>query len=178
MAVVSRDEGISQACAENDRLHHFKELPSYLVAVASEDTTLAAFIRDMIPRARARSVRGEEAVRPTRVLRGRPGWRRRGSRTYGRHFYEDIEIISITHNRAQVEIPATVNLTANVTYACPGTGIWGPRRQGVDVPGRSARRALIERRTTSRLASRSRLRTLTRRRFALCGFGSSRWTSR
>jgi hypothetical protein len=118
------DALVSEACTEDDRLH-FKELPAYLDAVASEDTTLAAFIPgdDPAPRAPSVRIREKQFGQLGFYLDDQDGEVDEFDLT-GVDFYEDIEIISLTHNRAQVEIPSAVNFTAHVTYADPGTGMW------------------------------------------------------
>ena len=48
MAVVSPDQGVKAACAEDDALHQFDDLAAYLDALFASDEALSSFVREMV----------------------------------------------------------------------------------------------------------------------------------
>ena len=124
MAIVSHDRAVKNACDTDPRLNHFEDLPKYLDAVASENARLSAFVRKMVMKVREKIFEGAVGSFPQLgayltevdgdvediVLTAMD--------------FDEIEIISLKHNSAFVELPAHLTFTANLSYEKPATGIW------------------------------------------------------
>ncbi len=125
LAIVTRDDGVRAACYAEDSLYHFEDLAKYLDAVSSENETLAAFIREMIPLHNEKIFDKAKEAFPQLgfVLTDQDGDVDEVELT-SIDLDEDVEIISLTPNQAIVELPASLTFKADVTYDEPGTGTY------------------------------------------------------
>ena len=123
IAVVTRDEGVRGACLEGKPLHHFEDLAQYLNAVASEDETLSAFIREQLPKHDKVVFKSAKEAFPNFgcSLTDQDGDVDE-IELVDIDYVDDIEIISLSPDGAIVEMPATLTFTAEISYYEPGTG--------------------------------------------------------
>jgi hypothetical protein len=125
MAVVTRDGGIKAACSDHGPLYHFEQLPEYLDTVASEDEVMSSFIREMILHHDKEIFEKAKKAFPYLgfYLNDVDGDVQEVELT-DIDFDGDVEIISLTANKASIEVPATLNFMAFISYYIPGTGTY------------------------------------------------------
>jgi hypothetical protein len=137
MAVVSHDEGLEEACAAYEPLHHFKDLPKYLDAVASENEKLYKFAREAVLRLKDEIF--EMATEPFRQLGAYltdvDGDVDEITLT-DMSLAEDVDFIALTREHAFIEIPASLTFTAEISYAKPSTGSYDSEDKVLYFPDR------------------------------------------
>ena len=128
MAVVSGDQGIQAACPADESLHSYENLAKYLDAVASENEMLASFVRQTI----VHDDHKKEILRRAKTAFAELGTYLTdvdgdvdGIDLIAMAFEsDDVEIIELAENRAQVEISSSLTFTAELSYDEPSTGAW------------------------------------------------------
>jgi hypothetical protein len=125
MAVVTRDEGVKAACSDAIHLYYFEDLPQYLDAVSSENETLSAFIRGMVPHHHKKIFKKAKKAFPGLgfFLTDQDGDVEQVE-LISIQYDSEIKIISLTVDEAIIEMPATLTYKANVSYYEPGTGYY------------------------------------------------------
>ena len=128
MAVVSLDQGVKAACAEDDALHQFDDIAKYLGALFASNEALSSFVRERILAAdgpifeRAK----EEFPYLGAILADEDG-DVDGIELTDVEFGEDpedVEIISLDSNKAEVELAVSMTFRAELSYKVPSTGAW------------------------------------------------------
>ena len=131
MAVVSLDKGVKAACAEDDALHQFDDILKYLDALfASNKEALSSFVRQMILATAHGPIfekAKEEFPRCGAILVDQDGEVDEISLT-DVEFYqdpeEDVVIISLDQDRAEVELAVSMTFRAELSYTDSSTGTW------------------------------------------------------
>ena len=129
MAVVSPDQGVKAACAEDDALHQFDNLAEYLDALfASDEEVRSSFVREMILAAHEPIFEMAKVTFPYHgaILADEDG-------EVGEielidvefcEESEDVEIISLDPDKAEVELTVSMTFRAELSYKEPSTGAW------------------------------------------------------
>ena len=135
LAVVSPDQGVQAACAEDDALHQFDNLAAYLDALFASDEALSSFVREMILAAHEPIFEKAKELFPYHgvILADEDGEVDEIELT-GVEFgedHEDVEIISLDPDKAEVELTVSMTFLAEVSYKEPGTGAWDDEDKGL-----------------------------------------------
>ena len=129
MAVVSPDQGVKAACAEDDALHQFDNIAEYLDALfASDEEVRSSFVREMILAAHEPIFEMAKVKFPYHgaILADEDG-DVEGIELTDVEFGEDpedVEIISLDSNKAEVELAVSMTFRAELSYKVPSTGAW------------------------------------------------------
>ena len=128
MAVVSPDKGVKAVCAEDDALHQFDDIAKYLDALFASDEVLSSFVREMILAAHGPILEKAKEEFPYHgaILVDEDG-------EVGKielidvescEEPEDVEIISLDPDNAEVELTVSMTFLAELLYKKPSTGAW------------------------------------------------------
>ena len=128
LAVVSPDQGVKAACANDNALHQFDDLAEYLDALFAHDEALSLFVREMIPAAYEPISEKAQELFPFHgaILVDEDGEVGEIGLTDIEFCEEpeDIEIISLDPDKAEVELAVSMTFWAELLYKVPGTGAW------------------------------------------------------
>ena len=130
LAVVSPDEGIKATCDGDDVLHPFDNITKYLNAFfdTEEAKALPSLVRDMIPAAHGLIIEKAKEAFPYlgAILVDEDGEVGEIALTdveFGEE-PEDLEIISLAPDKAEVELAVSMTFLAELQFMKPGTGVW------------------------------------------------------
>ena len=128
IAVVSLDQGVKAACAEDDALHQFDNLAAYLDALFASDEALSSFVRERILAAHGPITEKAKEKFPYlgAILADEDGDVDGIELTdveFGEE-PEDVEIISLDPEKAEVELAVSITFRADLSYKVPSTGAW------------------------------------------------------
>ena len=128
MAVVSPDQGVKAACAEDDALHQFDDIAKYLDALSASNEVLASFVRETILAAHGPIFEKAKEEFPYHgaILVDEDGGVDKVELTDIEFCEEpeDVEIISLDPDKAEVEFAVSMIFRAELSYRVSGTGPW------------------------------------------------------
>ena len=120
MAVVSPDQGVKAACAEDDALHQFDDIAKYLDALFASDEALSSFVREMILAAHGPIFEKAKEKFPYHgaILVDENGEVEKIELTDVKFCEEpeDVEIISLDPDKAEVELAVSMTFRAELSY--------------------------------------------------------------
>ena len=128
ITVVSPDQGVKAACAEDEALHQFDNIAKYLDALFASDEALSSFVREMILAVHGPIFEKAKEVFPYHgaILADEDGEVGEIELT-GVELSEnpeDVEIISLDPDNAEVQLAVSLTFHAELSYKVPSTGVW------------------------------------------------------
>ena len=128
MAVVSLDQGVQAACAEDDALHQFDDIAKYLDALFASNEALSSFVRERILAAHGPIFeKAKEGFPYLGAILADEDGDVDGIELTDVELCEDpedVEIISLDSNKAEVELAVSITFSADLSYKVPSTGAW------------------------------------------------------